>query len=96
MQIVCQRKLLYVKSIELHPTLILQRIYAHDTIYQAFQKMLKLLTIILILNAVVGTLQNRAFNTYNLSQYCFRHLIFTPFFQIFSEYLFQRFSIPHV
>ena len=51
--------------------------------------MLKFLTIILILSAAVGTLQIALLTPTTSVSVRFRHLIFTPFFQIFSEYFFK-------
>ena len=76
-----------MKSIELLPPP--PHLATDDTIYQAFQKMLKFLTIILILSAAVGTLQIALLTPTTSVSVRFRHLIFTPFFQIFSEYFFK-------
>ena len=59
------------------------------TIYQAFLKMLKFLIIIFILSAAVGTLQIALLSPSTSKSIRFRHLIFTPFFQIFGEYFFD-------
>ena len=59
------------------------------TIYQAFQKMLKFLTIIFILSAAVGTLQIALLTPTTSVSIRFRHLLFTPFYQIFGEYFFD-------
>ena len=59
------------------------------TIYEAFLKMLKFLIIILILSAAVGTLQVALLTPTTSVSIRFRHLIFTPFFQIFGEYFFE-------
>ena len=73
-----------MKSIELLPPP--PHLATDDTIYQAFQKMLKFLTIVLILSAAVGTLQIALLTPTTSVSVRFRHLVFTPFFQIFSEY----------
>ena len=60
------------------------------TMYQAFNKMLKFLIIILILSIATGTIQIALLSPTSASPSVrMRHLIFTPFFQIFGEYFFD-------
>ena len=60
------------------------------TIYQAFLKMLKFLLVILILSLAFGTLQIALLRPTASISIRFKHLIFTPFFQIFGEYFFDE------
>ena len=59
------------------------------TMYQAFKKMLKFLIIILILSIASGTIQIALLTPTSSPSIRMRHLIFTPFFQIFGEYFFE-------
>ena len=59
------------------------------TMYQAFKKMLKFLIVILILSVATGTVQIALLTPTSPTSVRMRHLIFTPFFQIFGEYFFD-------
>ncbi|KAI6647392.1 Transient receptor potential cation channel [Oopsacas minuta] len=59
------------------------------TIYQASLKMMKFLIIIIILSIAVGTLQIALLTPATSISIRFRHLIFTPMYQIFGDYFFE-------